>query len=401
MIRRAALVAAAAAVLTAASATVLAPSASATTPGSGYRLLASAAAGSVYVNDPTFLVPYADQIVSQADTELSAVGANAVATPLAPGSAVSLVPTLVVVACPTCPAVQPPVNLKAEAKPPANEHADANAAEAAGGPVTVEGPRASATARTGIEAEARAATSKVSGLAPTSAASATVSRSTLRAPADGDTGLAEARAETGFEGVTFVAFASVLPTVSATAGVQQPDGSVSPLTSDGMPVGDGRVFPATESGPDFARSGVVFERKDAGGAVQRSTIALTSVQLLRAFAADASTLAPLDDVPVGGTPSALGVLTTATPRMADVVTARSPFASVDAARPAKVAAKPISQLGRLRDRVWLLWLYLAWLAVGALTMAAGRRYLAPFLAERAASERRARAGRVDHLDVVA
>ena len=399
MIRRAAVVASAAALLTVACAAVFAPSAQASAPASGYRLLASAAAGSVYVNDPTFLIPYADQIVSQADSELSAVGAHAVATPLAPGSAASLGPTLVVVACPTCPSVPTPVSLSAEARPP-TEHADASAAAAAGGPVTVDGPKASATARTGIEAEATAATTKVTGLDTTSAASATASRATLRAPADGSDGVAEARADTGFAGIMFVAFASVLPTITATAGVQQPDGSITPLAADGMPVGDGRVFPATESGPGFARSGVVFERKDAGGSVQRSTIALTSVQMLGSFAAEQSAVGSSDDSPLAANTSALGVLSATGTGPADIPTARAAFPPVDTARPARTAARSISQLGRLRDRAWLLWVYLAWLAVGGLTMAAGRRHLAPFLAARAASERRARAGRVDHLDVV-
>ena len=376
----------------------LAPSARATTPGSGYRMLASAAAGSVYVNDPTFLVPYADQIISQADTELSAVGASAVATPLAPGSAASLVPTLVVVACPTCPPVPAPVNLKAEARPPANEQSDANAAGATGGPVTVEGPKASATARTGIDAEAKAETSKVAGLAPTAAASMTNTRATLHAPSDANDGVAEARAVSGFGGYTFIAYSSLLPHSATSVGVEQPDGSTTPLSDEGMPVGDGRVYPATESGPGFARAGVLFERKEASGSVQRSAIALTSVQLLGVFAADPVSSADSDAAPLAANTSALGVLSAAAPSLSVAPAARAPFAANSVSRPVRAAKAVESPLGRWRDRAWLLWVYLGWLAIGALATAAGRRYLAPLIAERAAAERLARAGRVDHLD---
>jgi hypothetical protein len=389
-----------AAVLTAVSAWVLSPPAHASAPSAGYRLVASAAAGSVYVNDPTFLVPYADQILSQADSEVSAVGASAVATPLQPGSVVSLVPTLLVVGCPTCPSVPSPVNLKAEARPPANEHQDAAAGGAAGGPVTVGGPQASASAEIGAQAVATASTASIAGLDQTPAISSTDSRATLQVPTDSSDGLAESRARTGFGGVAVVALASVLPTVQATAGIEQADGTIVPIPSSGMPIGDGRLLPSMESGAGFARAGVVFERTDPSGTVVRSTLVLTSVQLLGVF----ESAPPADDpspavppVQAASSPALGAPATRSSSGFAATPATASTFVAPDPARAALASART-DRFGRVRDRLWLLWLYAAWLVLGALVMSAGRRYLAPLLASQAAIERRARAGRVDHLD---
>jgi hypothetical protein len=253
-----------------------------------------------------------------------------------------------------------------------------------------------------MNAEASSSTARVSGLDETPAITSTSSRTTLEVPTDTTDGLAEAKATTDFGGVTVVALATVLPAVSASAGIQQPDGSVTPLPMEGMPLGDGRLLPSTESGTGFSRAGVVFERTDPSGTVERSTVALTSVQLLGVF----ESAPPPDTAPVG---AATAPLTAATPvlgapalRAGSNVVAAPPtaagFVVPDPGRPVLASANAAERFGRVRERLWLLWVYAGWLALGALVMTAGRRYLAPHLAAQAAADRRARAGRVDHLD---
>jgi hypothetical protein len=393
--------------LTAATALVL-PKAAADPPAAGYRLVASAAGGIVYANDPTFLVPYADQIVSRADAELSAVGAHAVGSPLEPGSLVGVVPTLLAVGCPTCPPLPALADLEAEARPPASERDEVGALAGIGGigwPVSVSGPTALATAHIGTDAAASASTGQVAvlGLPLVSVAS---SRSTLVAPDDDNDvdrgGRAEAEVRTDVAGVGLVARATVLPEVSATIGVALPGGRIADLPIAGMPLAGGTVLPAVESGPGFARAGIVFERIDPNGTTVRIALAMTSVQLFGHLGDDVATTttAPTTTGTSAIAPSpALGAPMTRTPspvlRPAAVLAPTSLPAGPD------LAATPVAAptaLGRVGDHLWLLWLYLGWLALGALTTAVGHRYHAPRLAAQRAADRRARSGRVDHLD---
>jgi hypothetical protein len=372
--------------------------------GLSMRLRGTASAGAILADDPGFLVPYADQIVASAVADLYEVRAFAEAQPVQPGTVAALVPTAAAVFCPDCPEAPAP-DVVATAESPSTPEDEVAPAPIAAGPLQVQSGRARAEAVAGEKAVALAEANGITGVeaAPGVPIGDTRAHVDLHAPAPGSTGTALSLAGASIGASGFVALARVLPRVEAAVGMQQPDGTIAPISSDGVEVGPTtRLRGSAEADATTARAGLVLEHTTDEGVLVQTTVLAVTMERTAAPAGEEDAAVP---APAGGVLSppardndsddgAGASGSGADDAFASVRAAPTPSARAAQGDPLVVAARR-----RVIDKAgWLGWLFAAWLCLGAAATAAGRRWLAPRIAVEAAATRAARAAALDDLD---